>query len=410
MKWLRVGSFATLDQVWLSAINFAISIVFIRYATKAEYGIYILLLTPIFFIQGIQNALFLSPFGTLFPQRAINDRFSAVQFLAWGQLTFILAVACLGFTSLITYQFLTDKVIFPTAIAFALAISGILAREATRSFQYVNGHAGKALIGDIVFGTFVLLALAISINMEAVSAATILAITGIAGLLPLSRLLIHKNKYPPLINKTEIAFFWACGRWAVIGVCLTWISLNLYPYIAAASFGVEAVAEINAARLFMMPLMLGLPAWSNLFRPKFSRWFAQRQLSNMKSASLKFAAYAGIVVLIYSGIVFAAYPFLEMALGNSYASILPLVIAWAIFYFVSSIRTVFMANLMVDEAGYKAMTRYTFLTLFAFVPAMFLASHSTAVWIIGSLILTELIQVVAIVFKAKSYWRGNKSV
>jgi O-antigen/teichoic acid export membrane protein len=181
----------------------------------------------------------------------------------------------------------------------------------------------------------------------------------------------------------------------------------MYPYIAAASFGVTSVAEINAARLFMMPLVLGLPAWSNMLRPKFSNWFAEKQLSRMRDVSIKSALLGCALVLIYIGVVVAAYPWLERLLGPAYAGILPLVIAWSVFFLVTTIRTVLMATLMVNEAGYKSLTQFSFIALLVFMPAMAVASRFTAVWIIGALILTELIQVLVVARQALTYWNRD---
>jgi O-antigen/teichoic acid export membrane protein len=408
LKWLRTGSFAALDQAWLSAINFGISIAFIRYGEKAEYGLYVLLLSPIYLIQGIQNAVFLSPFVTLYPQRPSSGKSSAIQYLVWGQLVFVGLAATLGFLVLLGYQWaMASPLDVPMAIAFSAAIAGALAREASRSFQYVHGRAGWALAGDLLYGTVIISAIALLISKGSISAMAILAIIGVAGILPLIRSAFGSARASFALPAAERTAFWACGRWAVIGVGVTWVNLSMYPYIAAASFGVTSVAEINAARLFMMPLVLGLPAWSNMLRPKFSNWFAEKQLSRMRDVSIKSALLGCALVLIYIGVVVAAYPWLERLLGPAYAGILPLVIAWSVFFLVTTIRTVLMATLMVNEAGYKSLTQFSFIALLVFMPAMAVASRFTAVWIIGALILTELIQVLVVARQALTYWNRD---
>lgn len=410
MKWLRTGSFAALDQAWLSFVNFGVSIAFIRYGTKSDYGLYMLLFGAINLVQGFQNALFISPFATLYPQAVREERNSILCFLVWGQILFGCAAACLGLIFCWLYfSFFTElpiSSVFELAFCFAMAILGLIAREASRSYQYVLSRAGTALVGDMVFGFFLIAGLVVMIARTGVNTAGVLVITGLAGLLPLSRPLILRIVPSIKLRLTDANSFWSCGRWAIIGVVISWMNMNLLGYAAAAAFGLSSVAEITAARLFMMPLVLGLPVWSNLLRPRFSQWYSERKFKQMCTVTYLSSVIGTVLVILYLGLIAIAYPWLENVIGKDYFGIFPMIVAWAIFYIVVTIRTVLMANLMVNESGYKSLSKVSSVGLLLLGPAMLLASQEGAVWMIYALIAIEIAQTFLVWWWAREYWRG----
>lgn len=404
-KWLTIGLLATLDHALLSLISFVISLAFIRFGDKAQYGLYVMLLSPIYLAQGIQNAAFLSPFGTLYHQRPEDKKASIVQFLVWGQVAFAVTVVTIGFVAVLGYQCIAGAVLdIPTATALAMATLGVLIREAYRSFHYVHARAASAFVGDFLFGAIILSALAVLISSNSLTAVAVLAVTGFAGALPVLSALRSQIRPAFVFSATELAMFWAYGRWALIGVGLTWINLYVYPYIAARSFGLATVAEINAARLFMMPIAFGLPAWSNLVRPQLSKWYSANQLTNIRRLTIRSAVVVSTFTVVYAGGVIVIYPWLEPLLGPAYIGIRPLVLAWFVYFLISAVRTVLMATLMVDENGYKSLSRITFMAIWILIPSMALASQWGPIYIIGALALTELFQLFAIYRRSVPYW------
>lgn len=405
IKWLRIGSFAALDQALLSAVNFLIAVAFVRYGEKSEYGSYVLLFSIISFMQGVQSATFLSPFATIYPQRLLSKKYSVIQFFVWGQLIFIGGAVSICVIGLLGYQYVRNTSIdAQMTLAFSIAVAGALAREAWRSLQYVNGRTGSALFGDLVFGTFVIVAVTILVSESNITATAILAISGMACILPLITTWFTSARVAFALSQSECAEFWIYGRWAVIGTVLTWINLYIYPYIVAASFGIDAVAEMNAARLFMVPFVFSLQAWSNLLRPKFAAWFMIQQRGKMRSVSIKLALFGITLIVAYTGAVVASYPWLASLVGNKYNGILPMVIAWSAVYTFGTVRTAFTPNLMVDESGYKILSRNNAISLTVSIPAMMFASKSEPIWIIGVLGLIEAIEMVLVIKYAATYW------
>lgn len=413
MKFIKTGIFATIDQIWLSLLNLSISIAFIRYGNKSDYGLYMLLFGGMNLAIGFQNALFVSPFATIFPQKKEVEQKPIISFLVWGQVGFSLFVGLIGSAIAIGYFAFESKLSIThtilTGAALFLAILGALTREASRAYQYALGHSTNALIGDLIFGGFLIAGLALMIFNSGVTSNGVLLLTGAAGLLTLIRPILLKTVPSFEISKETAFVFWQYGRWALVGVAISWIHVNALGYTAALVFGLSVVAEITAARLFMMPLVLGLPVWSNLLRPHYSRWFAQGKPREMKYVTYSSTAIGICLVTAYVFCLSLIYSHLERAMGSGYSGLFPMILAWSGFYLVVMVRTTLMANLMVNEAGYKKLSQVSLFGLVLLCPVMWIASKGPAVWLIYSLIAIEIGQT-SLVFKwASNNWKGAHS-
>lgn len=397
---------ALADQAWLSLLGFAVSLAFIRAAPKEEFAAYVLLLTPIFLAQGLQNALFLSPQATVLPAAGEARRASLRATSAALQAAFGLAVALLGALLLPAYRFLSGQAGDPLlALAFGGALLGALAREGLRAARYVEGRAPHALREDLVYGLLLLAGLAGLLAGEALTARNVLAALALAGVLPLARAALGR----PVPRPDAAAWrqLWACGRWALPGVLLTWVNLNAYVYVAAAALGAAALADINAARLLLMPAGLAITAWSNLARPRISALHAVGEVRAIRRRSLVSIAWGGAALAGFVALVALAYPWLESFLGTQYRGLLPLVLVWGGFFLLNLPRSVLMASLMTDAAGYRALHHYAWLALLLGLPGLLLLAPRGPLWVIGVLCAVELLMLGLVGRSARARWRGG---
>lgn len=395
---------AVADQAWLSLLSFAVSLAFIWGASKAEYGYYLLLIAPLFLVQSIQNALVNSPLATFLPAAEepakLRIRTTAVSMHVY----LALAAAILGLLGLLVYGWLAHLEASGLLLTgFTLAIIGTIVRESQRSFAYVQGLGLRALAGDLIYGALLLAGIALAFAGSSLSAGTVLALTGVAGIAPL---LTKARRFEGLQTHVEpLRQFWSCGRWALPSVIVTWVNLSSYPYFAGKSLGLSAVADIGAARLFLMPIGLMMTAWGNWFRPKISGWLASgdvRKVTHITRKSL-FAGLAGMAVLA-AGLLLV-YPFLERFLGPQYQGLQPLVLMWLLFFALSLARNVYMATLMTDPTGYRTLHHITWLALAISLPGFVLFSRNGALWVVGVLCVVELVQVLLVAAHARRYWR-----
>lgn len=414
MRHGRLGSalLAGLDQAWLSGLNFLLALLFIRFADKAQYGLYLLLLSPLLLWQSVQQALLLSPFVTLYPQRDAAGQRQVLRALWHAHAGLLLLAALTGLAGVWLYAQWHDQADGWLALAFALASVGTLGREAVRQYQYVRLDVAAALSADLLYGLALLAGLALLLWLGQVTAAGVLACSGLAGVLPfmLSRQR-HREPALPIDDartgalRGELLQFWRCGRWSLIGSSVTWINLSAYPYVAAYAFGVAATADIGAARQLLMPIAFSFPVWSNLLRPRIARWYADGNVERIVRLSLLsiWLGSAGFIALMI--LLWLVFPRLIGFLGPDYANIWPLVVAWAAFFLITLVRTVLMASLYVSEAGYRFFSRTSLAALLLFVPVMLLALELSPLWIVLGLVAVELLQTLLILQETRHCWQ-----
>lgn len=395
---------ALIDQAWLSLLNFSISLAFIWGASKTEYGYYILLLAPLLLIQSIQNAIVNSPLATFLPAATEADKPNLL--ITAASLHIYLALMCgvLGGLGLMVYGQVVELHVESLLLAgFVLAIAGTIARESQRSFAYVQGQGVRALVGDLIYGMVLLAGIALALAGGQLSAGLVLLLTGIAGLVPLfSRI----GGFSGLKTHAEpMRQYWSCARWALPSVVVTWISLSSYPYFAEHALGLAAVADIGAARLFLMPVGLMMTAWSNWYRPRISRWLASGNVGAVTEITRR-SLLAGWALLAALGVLLAsAYPLVEPLLGEQYLGLQPLVLMWLLYFAIGWARPVYTATLMTDARGYKILHHITWIALGLSLPGFVLLSHNGALWVVGVLCGVELMQTAFVIAKARQYWK-----
>lgn len=397
---------AMADQALLSVVSLATSLVFIRFGAKAEYGLYALLLTPITLVVGIMNAIVTSPTMTLYP--GAGERRGEFMATAWLALLWLLAGAfVLAALGLCAAAFFMPSVgpVGPWAIgSFSVAMVGTAAREAGRSFAYSQAQVGQALIQDVVYGAVMLLGLAGLAYAGKITGWTAFAITGLAG----GMLLVRGAARRPWRAATLSAWqaMWHCGRWALPGVLITWVNLNAYLLIAGHLLGVEAVADINASRLFLMPVLLGITVWSNLYRPRLSQCAAQGNVIEMRQIIRSSGVQLTGILIGYVSLLLLAYPFIEPLLGSKYRGLETIVCLWGVFALLTGVRAVFMAVLMTQASGYRQLTLVGFGTMFIAMVALGYLSPRGAAWVVAALCVVELVQLLVIA-RCSSYYLAH---
>ena len=79
---------AMFTQGMLSGVNFAIGFLMVKYATKSEYGTYVILFSIIGILGNYQNALINTPLTVLSPKKESTEKESFLSGLGFGQWVF----------------------------------------------------------------------------------------------------------------------------------------------------------------------------------------------------------------------------------------------------------------------------------------------------------------------------------
>jgi O-antigen/teichoic acid export membrane protein len=399
-----VGVYAALDQGWLSALNFCLSIAFIRLGGKTEYATYLLIFGGILLWQGVHNAVLASPFSTIYARRSSEERDSAAAFFVSG--TIVLA----GVSALLVFFWMIfvlpwdfDPNIY-LAFAAALGVSGALCRDTVRLTSYANLNSRRAFLSGVLYGVTVLVGVAPLIFFGWFDAANVNLVAGISGILVFFLFLRGNGKTIRRLAERERKEFWSLGRWGLIGATVTWINLNTYPYIAMVHYGPESTADIGAARQLLMPLVLLFAVWSAIFRPRIGRWAASNQYRRIIKISLQSICVGVALFGLLVAACVVAFPVINEILGGDFDGLLPLIYGWSLVMILSMIRTILMATLMISESGYKFLSRSSVYSLLVYLIVVSVAKELPPVWLVVALAAVELFQTALIGINVYRLW------
>lgn len=408
-KAAKIG-ISVFDQALLSGISLLISLIFVKHLDKEEYGLYVLLFNSALFFQGIGGALLSAPYTTIYPRKQGQEQHAVIRAYSRSTLAYALGSAATGVIACVVYRAVSGDLLMSLSAAtgFGICIFGSVSKDNIRVFHYSQNNQTAALTGNVVYGILLIACLAWMIHSQWVSATSVLLAIGTTGaLVSVPRLLsldtqadmqasVPSAATPQLLLRE----FWSCGRWAVLGSFVTFLTSNTYPYLAAASFSKSDVADISVARILSMPIALIGAAWFNLMRPRLSQWAADglhEKLERIVRISVLSAAALSILegaALYFSG------DLIRVVFGEKYANLQVLTLLWTAQTGFAFIRGIYAATLMSSDVGYKDLSQIGIITLVGTFIVMFAASLTAyAASIVLALTALEVLQIALILRK-----------
>ena len=259
---------AGVDQALLSALSLAAAGLFIRFSSKENYGVYTLIAGLVLLGTGVQAALVTTPLTALGARMAAAERarFVAAAF----RLQCLLALACSVLLSLVVALRGGSAWL---ALGAGVALAGGWMREFLRTVAFLDEQPARALTGDTVYVLLAAGGLGGAVWLTGtLSAPAALALVGAAALVPGPGLLGFLRRGGGRLARGELRstakVLLRHGRWTLPGMTVTWGGNSGYAYVVALALGPEPVAELAAARLFVMPLNLIVAAWNRAFLPR----------------------------------------------------------------------------------------------------------------------------------------------
>ena len=398
------------DQAWLSGISLLISLIFVRALEKDEFGLYILLFNSSLFFQGIGGALLSAPYTTLYPRKQGPTRRAVADIYTRSTLVFALGVALLAFGGYLVYAAATGDALLTLAAGAGLGICilGSVSKDNTRVFHYSQNNPTAALRDNITYGCLLMGSIFAMIKTQMVSAAAVLMAIGLSSAAvsmphlfrPHARLPPDEPNHvaaPASSTRQLLGEFWSCGRWAVLGSFVTFLTSNTYPYLAAVSFSKSDVADISVARILSMPIALLGAAWFNLMRSRLSQWAAEEQYEKIESTIRMSVAVALALTVLEGGVLYFFGDLIRVVFGEKYANLQTLTLLWTAQTGLAFIRGIYAATLMSNDVGYRDLSQIGIITLAATVIVMLVASTTPyAASIVLALTFLELLQIALI--------------
>ena len=342
-----------LDQLLLSGQSFLIGALFVALATKTEYGAYLLLASALLLVTSAHNALICTPFTSVVSRLEGYERTRARDgfFLLQLQASAVLAALFAAGTWILTAgQRHPDPLL---AFAIGLAVLGTCARDFRRTEYFLGEDLRGLLFTDTLYVATGLLLLGAGAWMgHGLGAALALAAVGAAGLLTGLRRTTRDRDDVLGLRLASRAWTLARdqARWTFPWTLVSWCQNSSYPYLIALAASAAAVADAGAARLILMPVTLFSVGWNRLFFARAGRHLGRGSRGQVWTLAVRGAALLGAIVLLYGIAALLLASFRSGALlPVSYRHLSGLVLAWSLYFLVTTVRGVGSAALLAHQ-------------------------------------------------------------
>lgn len=347
----RVGIFkgvshSLIDQAILSASNFLIGLVFIKFATKHEYYAFSQIIGYNALTIALQAALINTTALTLLPQKHEVPRAEAARVFFGLQLVLSIGLALLGGIAIwmLPQSISMDEVSVQLAFAMGLLVLATWLREFLRNIQFINMRADLCLRNDLIYVTVLVAGIGSLVFLGNVKADSMLLIIGGVGVVTGLVWSLVAGIKPVVTWGAWRALWqevWPLARWSLPAGIVAWAFGNGYLLIGARMVGPEATAEIVAAKLFTAPLGMLFLSWANIFRPKVSLAITQGEVSGVGKLTRLSMVGVVLIVVVYCGALTLAYPALETyVLGEKYKGLRADIAWWGLFFLASGMSGV----------------------------------------------------------------------
>ncbi len=361
---LRSGV-ASLDQALLSLLSFLIAIFLIKTVPKTDYGYYSVALPVMLFLIAVQNAIVNTPLAVLLPSKKDAEQKQYAASLFYGQFLLIIPLAGAGLFFIALPWFLgVDSTQGAIAAALCLAATGILYREFLRSYFFAEETPVQVLKLDVGYVFIFSCLVALSYFTFNISVAGLFLLMGISAIIVAP---IFKRRLGWAFDKKSIRKSyhenWKYGRWSLFGVIVTHIQTYSYVYLLGMLLGSVAVADVSAARILMMPLVLVESGWGKVVRPYGSKLREQ----NLSGIFYKRQVLASLVltfgICLYTLLVLFASGILEKyILSEKYANSFQFIQYWGAVFVVGFIGKNASFGLQVMK-DFKNVSIINFITM-----------------------------------------------
>ncbi|KCB44327.1 polysaccharide biosynthesis protein [Bordetella hinzii 5132] len=293
------------DQAMLSAANFAVGLILIRYAAEAQYGYYILAFNTMMLLTTLQGTFIGTPMVIRLPGLDGPQRRQWMGSLLRDQKRLGLRGGLLAL-AVILGGWAAGLFDGESAAVAAAAVGLVLAalyREYLRGILLMYHRPQQVLGADAAYVAVLLAGCALAVRAPAAAVGALLA--GMAAALACAAILrralagdIDAQAVPGRLR--EIA---RMGFWAASGGVIYWLFNQGYNFLTAATLDLAAVAALAASRLTLMPINLLLAGMQKQLTPLASGWMhamgARRTLRRLMLFSLALA----LSTLLYGAVI-----------------------------------------------------------------------------------------------------------
>ncbi|MBA4255607.1 MAG: hypothetical protein C0445_07005 [Polaromonas sp.] len=348
------------DQVMLSGLNFAIGVFLIRLAPKEVYGAYVQLFAMGLLICGFIDALVTNAVANLSSRNtgvALEKLLAQAQRLARSTGVVLGAVFALA-GAYIQPEGISALDAVLGAFGFGVYIVSLTFRDFKRSTLYLLRRPVDVLRLD--GGYFVVAALGgvalyVLDHFSVFLIFSVLTLANALALLATANVSVERADAGLAAVWRTLREHWGITRWAVPGVLVGWLGNSIYLYLTGAMLGLAATAELNAARLLLMPVGLITVAWFQMARADIARLVGDNDRRKMRVFLAKSLALIFTPILGYFGVLALGYDWVVLLLSaDKYGGLQGLTFVWGVYFSVYTVKFI-AVGLLVGFEAYRPM-------------------------------------------------------
>lgn len=349
------------DQVLISGFNFLIGVILIRKVEAAQYGYFVFAVSIVLLVVGFQNALVTTQFTVIGPQKDKKDqnRFAAALFIGQYRYWLPLSFGTLFTAFFAADSFANDRQLTTIAMVVAISCLGTLCREFFKSYFFFKLQPQNVLRIDICYIAIVALGWYFLFSEQSDQHVFVLGALGLASLLCI---FAKPALWPDIraLKSGEITSAlkecWPNGKWALLGVMVTWLQTQCYVYLTATMHGPEHTAIAHAGRLLLMPIALLTASYGRLFRAKWSHTLHASKPMAVFSSAYWVLAFLIAIIIVYAALLYTTKSaVISLLFGEDYHETGAYILLWTLLFIFQAIRSNASLLLQVFEK-FRAIT------------------------------------------------------
>ena len=364
-SFLRSMSISTINQIVTSGTNFALSIYLLGKMNLEIFGQFGVLQAISFVIAGFGNVVFLGQMVVNFPDVANNQRkrYAVSIFYLIANFAILFAIISAVLYSIYILLFSGTETLWLEILSIYLFSLGFLSKEFFCRLAYTMHRESRALRINIT----VTIALSISLYIVEVMNYSlepflIISCLGLSAMIGAAigqfelQLPLEPNY---TVMRESLRQVWVGGKWALVNDVFYSGRQQAHIFLTVLIAGSSGVAMINAAKMFVVPVLILTPSISQLYLVRLVALRKEYPLLLLYRGVI-FSFVNVICVLIYGCILYLLFDqLLGLLPDNDYDDFGIYVLAWVLVALSMALRYGL-------ESTQKALKRFKLLALINF--------------------------------------------
>jgi len=262
------------DQGFCSIANFITGVLVARACTKSEYGVFVLSLTILRFMTGLQNSLVSVPYTIQYSRCKVEDRSAYLASTLVHQLVICIITAIGFFVASRVFAWRgAEEAMVSTMFMLSVASAAFMIREFIRLVMLAELRVWLNLAMSLFANIATIAAMFIAYKTENLNSARAYLIITICSGVPALIITIIYWQRMTLVSKRIMTDFidnFRLGKWLVARTFANMGAVYIYPITLATFHGTSQAGIYGACfqlACLLNPIFMGL---SSFLRPKFS--------------------------------------------------------------------------------------------------------------------------------------------